>query len=829
MMELKKRKIVRKLCLVIGVWWMLIAIAYSFYVFIINRGNITLKDISAPDNPEYEILFLRSYNSRFETYHTQENGIRAGLYGNDISYDVLEMDYKNYGTEEDVVDFYEFAKKRITKHNERSKYDAVLLADDAALRFAMRYQDELFPEIPIVFYGINSMELAEEAVKNPYITGYIEYNCIEENLSMCTEAYPDAKTIVAIVDDTLTGQEDAKTFLSYQEKYPDLQLELLNYSHYDKVELATILSQYQSDTILILMDAFRDKNGEVNSISEAAAFFYDHLKIPIFRNYEEGMGKGILGGIHLDYADHAQRACTLLYRILKNPDQVRTQHVYTGCSVVGEFDYSVMKKFGLTKMKVPENSVLINSPENLWEKYREILLPVIMVLLSFIHILIVMSMNVKEARDNNMELQAAEIRMQYNVEHDFLLGIYNRYAAERELQMNLKRTDKYAIVIADIDNFKEINENYGHGVGDAYLKFVAGLLNEFAESKNVFIARYGGDEFLMILTDQIVKEGAPILKEIQDIFRRPMEVGMENIQVTVSLGVVNSDSRFAPEDQLMYLDMALNVAKEKGKNRAIIYEDAIRERIKYLNHTKNIIVEAIQNDGFHMLYQPKVSSKTNEVVGFEALVRMSDASLSPGVFIPIAEQNGLIRQIGRITTELTVKQLAIWRDQGYELKPVSINFSSLQVNDEGYVDFLIQLLNFYKIEHRFIQIEITESLFMEKNQQTEKLFAQLEKHQIDLLMDDFGTGYSGLSSLTYVPAQIIKLDKSLVDNYLTEEKDVFLQDLIQMLHHMGKRIVVEGVEHRWQFERLREFEADDIQGYYFSKPLAGSIAINWKP
>ena len=179
-----------------------------------------------------------------------------------------------------------------------------------------------------------------------------------------------------------------------------------------------------------------------------------------------------------------------------------------------------------------------------------------------------------------------------------------------------------------------------------------------------------------------------------------------------------------------------------------------------------------------MVYQPQVDVITKKVCGYEALVRMKEPGVYPGQFIPIAEKNGWIWRIGRITTSLVIRQLAAWRDAGKELHPVSINFSSNQLNDIHYLDYLENLLQEYAIPPELVEIEITEGIYLDRSAQADELFKRFKKLGIRLLMDDFGTGYSSLGYLTYIPVDVIKLDKSLVDNYLVEGKDLFIKDII---------------------------------------------------
>ncbi|MBR1614316.1 MAG: EAL domain-containing protein, partial [Treponema sp.] len=200
--------------------------------------------------------------------------------------------------------------------------------------------------------------------------------------------------------------------------------------------------------------------------------------------------------------------------------------------------------------------------------------------------------------------------------------------------------------------------------------------------------------------------------------------------------------------------------------------------------------------------------------------------LGPAQFIPIAEEDGHIAKIGRIITEKVIRQIAEWRKHGVPLRRVSINYSFGQLEDKEYVSYLTNLMKSYNIPAELIGIEITESLFMGNKARALEVFEEFKEADIKVALDDFGTGYSSLSYLTQLPLETVKIDKSLVDTYLLQnnaDKDSsqFIKNIVSLVHTLGMKITVEGVEYRWQFDKLKEFGCDYIQGYFFSKPLSG--------
>ena len=414
-------------------------------------------------------------------------------------------------------------------------------------------------------------------------------------------------------------------------------------------------------------------------------------------------------------------------------------------------------------------------------------------------------------------------------QHDDLLGIYNRrYALEYLINSELDGRN-FSVVMVDIDGFKGINATYGHAFADQILIVASQRLQslEFGDIRWL-LARYGGDQF-MILIDEPLTKSHPKLKMIRKAFEQPFVQEGVDLKLTVCIGVCNNDGVMTIEQQINAAEEAMFCAKQKGLNNVFIYSRELRDKETEENHISKIIADAIENDGFYMVYQPKVDVRTLKLCGYEALIRMKDSKIGPGQFIPIAEKKGWIWRIGRISTEMVVSQLAKWRDEGHTLYPVSINYSSNQLSDEGYVEFLEQLLKKHRIDPKYVEIEITEGVLLKQTIQANDLFKSFNGLGIRLLMDDFGTGYSSLGYLTFIPVDVVKLDKSFVDNYLVEGKSSFINDVIRLVHDLNKEMTVEGVEEKWQYMRLKDFGADTIQGYYFSKPLLPDEAIRFTP
>ncbi|MDD2969598.1 MAG: EAL domain-containing protein, partial [Lachnospiraceae bacterium] len=234
---------------------------------------------------------------------------------------------------------------------------------------------------------------------------------------------------------------------------------------------------------------------------------------------------------------------------------------------------------------------------------------------------------------------------------------------------------------------------------------------------------------------------------------------------------------------------------------------------------EEILRDAITQDGFMMLYQPMVDTRTGQIAAYEALLRLKDGQASPAEFIKIAEKNGMIIQIGRLVTQAVIKQMHLWKESGMDLKPVSINFSANQLQDIGYLDFLQEQLSLYQIAPQFLEIEITENILMENLQLTMQFLNKLREMGVAIAIDDFGTGFSSLNYLSFMPVNIVKLDRSLNLKFLEHDKLQVMESLISLVHSLGLTVVAEGIEKEEHVELLRQFGCDLIQGYYFSRPV----------
>ncbi len=414
-----------------------------------------------------------------------------------------------------------------------------------------------------------------------------------------------------------------------------------------------------------------------------------------------------------------------------------------------------------------------------------------------------------------------ESYIEYLANYDSLTGLANRMKLTKRLSEALEEKQSGAILLFDIDNFKSINDTLGHIYGDRLLKEIALRLNSL-RSENTIISRLGGDEFLILrIGSQNYDEVLKFVDEIWILFRKDFVVDGIRNKINISLGIscFPADSQNV-EQLLMNADTAMYQIKHKGKNDFIFYDESMKDEMQYKLEVESILEEALREDGFKLYFQPQVKLESGEIIGFEALLRLKNYEIYPNVFIKIAEETGLIVEIGRWVAKEAVNQLVVWQKKGLMGKPIAINFSSEQLRDKGFIQYLKQLLWKNDLDTKQIEIEITESILVENNPETLLFLNALKKSGFKIALDDFGTGYSSLNYLTFLPVDKVKLDKSINDKFIIHENMDVMNSLIMLVHSLGLEIIAEGIEEWEKFEQLKNSNCDIIQGYLFSRPLA---------
>lgn len=426
--------------------------------------------------------------------------------------------------------------------------------------------------------------------------------------------------------------------------------------------------------------------------------------------------------------------------------------------------------------------------------------------------------NEKELQEQYDEIKGHRSHIQYLADHDPLTGLFNRRKFSENLCRSLERNENGAIFMLDIDNFKNFNDIQGHVYGDKILKLVAKVLEDSLEPYATAY-RFGGDEFL-ILVEGLEEQGelGVLVKIILDKLYKARVADGGNIHLTASLGIVRYPlDGHSPDELLSKADIALHNAKNSSKSSFLFFETNMASTFSQRVHIEQILHETMQTKKFKLLYQPIIDAKTGKIAYLEALIRIQNISISPAVFIPIAEESNLIIPIGRWVIKEAIKQLIDWRQRGRTLRPIAINFSPKQFYDTGLADYLARILREEGVDPNLIEVEITESVFIDNIEEVVKIVKRIRSLGIKVSLDDFGTGYSSINYITRIPVNRIKLDRRLTEK-LSENMSV-LEGLIAMAHGLRMEVVGEGVERVEEAKFLRKVGCNFLQGYLFSVPI----------
>lgn len=428
-------------------------------------------------------------------------------------------------------------------------------------------------------------------------------------------------------------------------------------------------------------------------------------------------------------------------------------------------------------------------------------------------------------------------RIEYLATHDSLTGLPNRVMFSELLNSATKLAARYkdrafAVLFIDLDRFKLVNDTYGHHIGDALLIRVAERLKKPLRDSDI-IARLGGDEFVILLQELVDKDQiSRIANSLLKSFTDPIIVSDRECRVTISIGISVYGVDAIDEETIMkHADVAMYVAKGNGKDNFQFYSRSIHLRSKEKIDLEVNLDSALKKDELHLFYQPKLDIRTGKIAGAEALLRWKNPQLgniSPDQFIPIAEENGLIIPIGEWVFINGCRQSQAWHSLSSDPFCLSINLSARQFNDPNLLNTIKQTLELHGLAPHQLELEITESTVISNPRRAINILNELKQIGLKVSLDDFGTGYSSLGQLKHYPIDTLKIDRSFIKEIPFDNDDKALtKAIITMGKTLGMTVVAEGVETVEQLEFLHEHGCDQIQGFFFQKPLPASEFDQW--
>ena len=373
-----------------------------------------------------------------------------------------------------------------------------------------------------------------------------------------------------------------------------------------------------------------------------------------------------------------------------------------------------------------------------------------------------------------------------------------------------------SLILFDIDNFKHVNDSFGHEFGDSMLRIISSEVRN-SINREVLMCRYSGNTFILFQNSE--SEIEKTIEEIFNVFKQ----SHEDIYLTISMGI-----SVVPKDGISYdfllknADIAMYEAKQNGKNNYKFFSNEMGNKVVKEYALQKELRTSLENNEIYVVYQPKVSLEDSTVQGFEALARWNNkkfGEISPGKFIPLAEESKMIVPIGSFVLEEACRKIKFLSSKGYTDFKIAVNLSEVQFQEEIVINVLRKLIKKYQISSRHLELEITESMFMKSFESNLKVLEEIKDMGITIALDDFGTGYSSFSYLTKLPIDVLKIDRSFILDVCTNPKEkCMVEGIIRLAHQLGIQVVAEGVEEEEQVEYLKAIFCDFVQGYYFSRP-----------
>lgn len=516
------------------------------------------------------ILFISSYSLSRDTVQLEIEGIQSAQ-PDDFILDYEFMDTYRVYDDTAMQLFYEGLKYRLSQVEE---YDAVILGDDAALRFFLKYREELFLTQPAFYIGVNDEALSKRVEEDPNIKGIMERLPVKENLEKALEIYPEAETVYAIVDDSLMGTAESQNYDAMQKEFPDLNFEKINTSQFTQEELRKQIMAMPEKAILIYYCMNEDAEGRQYTNKEAVNFISLYTKIPILYFLEnDRIGENILGGYCFSIKNSATEVMKAAVKVVRGDRKMQYVYFKDSGLYVWSLNADMLKKFQISRKYFPDDTVYVNDVPSFWEKNSEIITPIILIVVVLCAISAWLCLDNVKRRKMMKEMEEMKDHLENASQHDFLTGLPNRSKFMSDLQEIIAKKQPCTVIMLDLDNFKGINDTMGHAMGDEALKGVANRLKTL-RTPLLTAYRFAGDEFILILRSDNPKISDNAVMQCLQVFRKPYKMMGKPMDIHGSIGAACYPAdTLDMETLIVCADDAMYAIKKEGKNGCMFYRD----------------------------------------------------------------------------------------------------------------------------------------------------------------------------------------------------------------------------------------------------------------
>lgn len=761
------------------------------------------------------VLVINSYAPNFDWTATVYDGLVDALDASGLDYQLYTeyLDWKRFPTKENLDSLREvFAFKY-----RNLRIDMIITTDNAALDFALDNRAKIFSGAPIVFTGVLPGPAMRYITANERITGVFENIDPAGTVRAALAVNPKLTRVYLFNERSETGRETEQLSADLiRIVAPNIGIESL--SDLPFADLEREIPKLPENSIILVGTCYTEVEAQVYSMDSAIRRITQASSVPVYVMYKMLMSAGALGGSLLDGRELGRETARLAAEELRS--EVPYDELPVNFSLHSlTFSAPVMKRFGIPESRIPRGAEILERRVPLYAQH-----PILSFL--FIDAVLVMLAAIGFLTRNNRRIR----KLAYK---DNLTGLVNQLHVFETTDRILAKTDdskKTGLLHIDIDNFRLVNDVYGHAFGDLVLKETARRLSTLV-SAHVRVARFGGDEFLALVFDVDFPEIPAMARAVQGLFAENMSINGRDLKVAFTIGIaVYPDHGREFRQLLQNADMAMHRGKHGGKSRSVFFDFGMSRELTSRIDLEHSLSEALRNGELFVVFQPQVNLKTFGLSGFESLLRWNSArhgSVSPAEFVPVAENSDLIIGLGDFVMRETLRFVRECERLGHGGFTVSVNVSVRQFGERDIAKKFLAMAEEQGVAPERIVLEVTESVMIEGIGEISEKLRELREAGFRIALDDFGTGYSSLNYLRELPINIVKIDKSFIDSLHTDQRSQPLtRHIIGLCHELGLSVLAEGIETREQSDFLSESDCDVIQGYYYSKPLSRETALN---
>lgn len=796
-------------------YWTKISITYVLLLGCLVM-LLTPKSVAAE-----HVLILNSYHPQYIWSSEQISGIEDVL-KEEIPLENIHVEYLDSRRFIDDKRYAQYLLDLIDyKYKKRYDISLIMVNEDFALNFALENRDSIFKGIPIVFSGINA-DFSAMLEQHKNVTGIYEGIDIKGNIALIRRVQPEVKKIALITDTTHLGQNARQQALKViaglknEKHYHGIEFDI--WDDYSYRELRGRLEKLPDNSAGLMLIVQQDNNGRYFSYQKDLQALSEASSSPLYGLWGSlVLGNGVIGGNMLSPYVHGQNAAYMARKILQGRPAYDIPIIHMA-DYSPHFDYQVLQRFDIDMHTLPDGSTVINAPLKNYDRLLKIFTITCAIAVLLLIFSLVMLLNIKRRKQ-------AESRLHSLAYNDELTSLPNKNSFIKYVYKIEKRApEQYIVALVDIAGFRYINEKLGYEAGNLLLQNVAERLSVMLPNYS-FLGRFGADEFYIVCDTKCEITKDKLATTVKKIFDQPFLFEYQKIILRINTGILNFPVDAQTASQLInYLEAAKNEAKKRKDVSVVYFDKALPEKWRHRTMVETKILDALAEDKFFMVYQPKVSITKNTVVGAEGLIRMrgddEGSIIYPNDFIEVAEKSYLIQKINLSVIDNVIKDMNCWYAKGIHLVPISINLSSFSLYQSELVEYLEATMAVNPHLKGLFQIELTESVLIDDLNTARNCLQTLNNIGISIAIDDFGTGWSNLSYLKELPIGDLKIDRSLVCDITDNEKSRNILAAIQSLvKNTDTSTVVEGVETPQQLNVLDELGYDIVQGYIYYKPM----------